>query len=224
MLRLGLSLLLATLFLSGCSHMRSGHYIVLDNEDSVLKLSKEFNIPTWELEDANRGKKFSSGEWIFVPIKRGLVDEIADRSPSSYTAFADSGDFIWPVPASKKISSPFGKRWGRPHNGIDIVARRGAHILSTSDGVVIYSGNDYNGFGNMIIVAHRWGLFSIYAHNQKNFVKKNQKVYKGQVIAKLGNTGRSTGPHLHFEVRRNGRPIDPVTILSKPIKGVYAKN
>ncbi len=213
------------LLFSSCANLKSGQYVILGQSDSVAKLSKEFDIPPWELESVNKGKNFSPGEWIFIPLKRGILPNIIGKNgPSNLYSFIDSGEFIWPVPSSQRISSGFGFRWGREHNGIDIAGRVGSHILSTGEGTVVYAGREYAGFGNMIVIAHRYGLFSIYAHNKSNSVKKGMRVHKGQVIGLLGKSGRATGPHLHFEIRRDGNPLDPIAIISKPNVNFFAKN
>ncbi|MTI65937.1 MAG: M23 family metallopeptidase [Firmicutes bacterium] len=122
------------------------------------------------------------------------------------------------MPTTGKISSGYGYRknpFGRGsefHYGIDISNNYGVKIKAAGEGIVTYSG--YNGgFGRMIIISHGYGYQSIYGHNNKLLVKVGTKVDKGQVIAKMGNTGKSTGPHLHFEVRYYGKPVNPTKIL-----------
>ena len=92
---------------------------------------------------------------------------------------------------------------------MDIAARRGAKIVATDSGVVVYADNELGGYGNIIVLAHKDGFFSVYAHNDKNYVSKGQKIHKGQVIGSVGSTGRSTGNHLHFEIRRDSVAYDP---------------
>jgi len=119
---------------------------------------------------------------------------------------------LWPVSAS--ISSGFGWRRGpfgggsEHHDGVDIPARSGTHIHAAGGGTVTYSGWR-NGHGNTVIINHGNGLSTLYAHNTRNLVVVGQRVYRGDVIAHVGSTGRSTGPHLHFEVHVNGVPVDP---------------
>ncbi len=123
------------------------------------------------------------------------------------------GNLMWPVPSSKKVSSNFGHRWGRKHEGIDIPAREGAPILAVQDGVVVYAGNGLGGYGNLIVLGHKNGLFSVYAHAQKVFVRKNDRISQGQMIASVGQTGKASGPHLHFELRQHSRAINPMQSL-----------
>lgn len=207
------------MFLGSCSQMQSGQYVKLLNGETVETVSQKYNLPAWEIEIYNQGKKFYPGDLIFIPSNRGIVPLIRtapDRVPSYYSKLYKDGEFIWPVPASYEISSPYGSRWGKEHSGIDIRANSGSHIFAANDGVVVYSGDDYSGYGNIIVVAHRYGFFSIYAHNKKNMVSEGDQVVRGQVIGQVGSTGRSTGPHLHFEIRKDSEPIDPVHLVRVP--------
>jgi murein DD-endopeptidase MepM/ murein hydrolase activator NlpD len=117
-------------------------------------------------------------------------------------------------PTNGRISSNFGRRSspaGRGstnHEGIDIAAPRGTPIRATADGTVSFSGTR-SGYGNVVMINHGNGYVTLYGHNSQNKVKAGQKVKKGQIIALVGSTGVSTGPHVHYEVRVNGRPVDP---------------
>ena len=116
------------------------------------------------------------------------------------------------------VSSPFGMRvhpvLGRPmeHHGVDIAAPPGTEVRATAAGRVIYSGWLPN-YGNTVMVEHAGGYVSLYAHNDSNVVETGQRVDQGQTIARVGSTGRATGPHLHFELRLKGNPIDPDPIV-----------
>ncbi len=214
-MRKALLLIFILFVLNSCGHVESGQYIQLTPEDSLSALSKEFNLPEWQLRESNKGKSFKQGEWVFIPLQRGLASNLKKRTPASYTAnMIGDYDFMWPVPASKRISSAFGRRWGKHHEGIDIPAHRGAHIVAANDGVVVYSGDKMGGYGNITVIAHPDGLFSIYAHASRNYTRKGQKVYRGQVIATVGSTGRSTGNHLHFEIRKNSKALNPKNFVS----------
>lgn len=122
------------------------------------------------------------------------------------------------LPVYGKITSSFGLRIDpidgklRHHNGIDIAVPEGTAIKPVLSGKVIYSGYS-NGYGNCVIVDHDNGIQTIYAHNSKNLVKVGDIVTSDTVIALSGSTGRTTGPHLHFEVRKDGKPINPITML-----------
>jgi murein DD-endopeptidase MepM/ murein hydrolase activator NlpD len=122
------------------------------------------------------------------------------------------GTGTFSYPARGTITSKFGWRWGRRHNGIDIGLPVGTPVKAADGGTVKFSGK-YGGFGNLVIIDHGDGYESYYGHNEKNLVSKGDKVHKGQTIALSGNTGNSTGPHLHFEVRRFGAPVNPLNYL-----------
>ncbi len=116
------------------------------------------------------------------------------------------------MPTSGTLTSPFGMRWGRMHNGIDLAAPVGTPIYASDDGVVIAS--EYKGsFGNLVIIDHQNGFTTYYAHNSKNLVSVGDKIKAGDLIAKMGSTGRSTGSHLHFEIRYNDVPQNPQNYL-----------
>lgn len=129
--------------------------------------------------------------------------------------------------AEGRLSSGYGMRkdpfTGRPahHNGIDIAAKTGSTIYPFRAGKVTFSGRKA-GYGNSIVVRHADGVETVYAHNSKNLAKSGQWVSPRTPIGKVGSSGRSTGPHLHFEVRRNGAPIDPMRVL-KPRSFQVAK-
>lgn len=112
------------------------------------------------------------------------------------------------------ISSPFGERDGRPHEGVDIAANMGDPIKASMAGEVIYA--DSRGtYGLTVILDHGDGITTLYAHCSQLLVKKGQRVKQGDKIAKVGNTGRSTGPHLHMEVRSGGIPYDPMVFIDR---------
>jgi len=127
---------------------------------------------------------------------------------------------LLPDADAPKISSNFGMRTDpftdTPafHRGLDIAAPAGADIHPIRSGTVVYSG-EQEGYGNLVIIDHGDGFQSKYAHNQNNLVQQGQVVDTGSVIAHVGDTGRSTGPHLHFELLQDGKRIDPKTLLDK---------
>lgn len=180
--------------LSSCAHHRSGKYV------------------------------FSNGKWVFKKSRIGFLSNgyNAGRIDNSPYEYKDYGTFIWPVPGSKKVSSFFGKRGSRHHDGVDIPAVSGTNILASASGKVVYSGK-MRGYGNIVVIKHKNGYHSVYAHNRKHFVKKGQKVSQGEVIAQVGSTGRSSGPHLHFEIRRNNKVRNPALYLSRMNKYLVNK-
>lgn len=123
------------------------------------------------------------------------------------------GKLLWPV--NGKVTSRFGRRGSRMHDGIDIKAKEGTPVRAAASGVVVYSDQRLAGYGKLVIIRHGSSLFTAYAHNQRNLVKKGAKVKAGETIARVGRTGRTTGAHLHFEVRRGSTPVDPLAYLSR---------
>lgn len=208
--------LITLIFHFSCGTMQSGHFIQLRHTDTLDGLSKEFKVAKAHILNSNRERKFREGEWWFIPLKRGIAYAIsggAQYANINYSAeFLTTGKFLWPVPTITKISSHFGRRWGRPHTGLDIPGKIGTDIIAAEDGVVSFSGR-MSGYGKVIVIKHGGNYSTVYAHNNKNIVKKGQKVYRGQLIAELGNSGKSTGAHLHFEIRKNEEAVNPLAYI-----------
>lgn len=151
-------------------------------------------------------------EVIAENILKEPVTEIVEKGTRSLVATRNYGGGRLAKPAGGSITSPFGGRWGRTHEGIDLGASNGSAVVAAEDGTVIRSGW-YGDYGNCIDVSHGNGMVTRYAHLSKRSVSVGQSVQRGQVIGSVGNTGRSTGPHLHFEVRISGSPKNPVSYL-----------
>ncbi|MBX2861257.1 MAG: M23 family metallopeptidase [Vampirovibrio sp.] len=132
---------------------------------------------------------------------------------------ADSAGLYY-GPAEGRLSSHYGWRTDpmngrkRFHSGIDIAAPHGTPVYATQDGVVAYSGR-YKGYGNIVVIQHSKTLSTLYAHNSKLLVRRGQTVRHGQLISRVGSTGRSTGPHLHFEVHQKKQYMNPMTYLGQ---------
>jgi murein DD-endopeptidase MepM/ murein hydrolase activator NlpD len=104
------------------------------------------------------------------------------------------------------------RRFAR-HEGLDISARQGTPVRAAEAGRVVHNDNALSGYGNLIIIRHSGSFASVYAHNRRNLVRVGQFVEKGEIIAEVGRTGNATAPHLHFEIRKNGSPRNPVDYL-----------
>ncbi len=143
-----------------------------------------------------------------------LARRIAELQGVPYAEPADitpsAAGFTWPT--SGRVSSGFGPRWGRMHQGIDIAAPTGRPIMASKSGTVIVAGSQ-GGYGNLVVIDHGGGLSTAYAHQSRIAVRVGQPVTQGGLIGYVGSTGFSTGPHLHFEVRVNGAARDPLPYL-----------
>eukprot|EP00898_Chlorokybus_atmophyticus_P006613 jgi/Chlat1/6953/Chrsp52S06624 len=118
--------------------------------------------------------------------------------------------FIKPVEKHWDISSLYGPRWGKFHNGVDLAAPTGAPVMAADDGEVTWSGWEVSGFGNLVEITHADGWRTLYGHNSEILVKEGERVKRGDCISLVGETGRATGPHLHWEIRSpGGAAVDP---------------
>ncbi len=146
-------------------------------------------------------------------VGRALVQPLRRIAASAYRA---AEGFLRPL--AGRLSSEFGMRDDpidgvrRHHNGIDIAAERGSPVVAAADGRVSFSGPS-SGYGNLVVIEHAGNYQTRYAHNANNLVRKGEAVRAGQVVASVGDSGRATGPHLHFEVRQSGEPLDPLALL-----------
>jgi murein DD-endopeptidase MepM/ murein hydrolase activator NlpD len=169
-----------------------------------------------ELSDIqNDRKRYEDALDEMDEISKSMESQIRDFQNKSRTALG-SGKFIWPAPGT--VTSEFGYRfhpilWKRKyHTGLDISAPMSTPIVAADTGVVIFSGRN-GGYGKMIAIDHGAEMSSVYGHCSELLVTVGQTVTKGQLIAKVGSTGLSTGPHVHFELRKDGIPVDPMNFL-----------
>lgn len=183
--------------------------------DTLLAIARNYQAEALKIKEFNGmedSHKLSVGQKLIIPegkvapsIPTQPTRVLADNSGPAPASKTPSGSgFVWPT-TTKHISQYF--RWG--HTGIDIDNRSMPAIYAADGGTVEFAGW-LGAYGNLVIVNHGGGLQTYYAHNSKFYVSKGDKVAKGQAIAQMGSTGRSTGPHVHFEVRQNGRPINPL--------------
>ena len=139
-----------------------------------------------------------------------LAATIRSAQSGSVGSGVSASGLIWPVHGP--VTSGFGWRWGRMHEGIDIAVPTGTPVAAAASGTVITAGW-LGGYGNLVVIDHGNGLATAYGHNSSVTVGVGQSVAQGQAIAYSGSTGHSTGPHVHFEVRVNGSPVDPLGYL-----------
>lgn len=226
----GLLILTVVVLLSACAGIRPRFHVIREGE-TLVKIASQYAVSTHELENYNRDEQkngLKPGRKLFIPYEtRADWDEGFDTEKVAYTvekapkvekASIERVVFSWPV--SGMISSYFGKRKHKNHDGIDIVARHGTQVKAARSGHVIYAGNEIAGYGNLVIVRHPDAYSSVYAHLSKIEVRKGQFVTRGQKVGRVGRTGHATNDHLHFEIRKDRSPENPLFYL----QGRYAHN
>ena len=178
--------------------------------------NKEKAIKEYEAEIAAQNATIAALEAQIAQTERELAD--VSGNDVGETPFYGGGTFCWPAPSYTRISDDYGNRIHPTlgvqqfHNGIDMAAPNGSPILAAESGTVVAA--TYNSsMGNYIMINHGNGLYTIYMHASALYVSTGQKVTRGQKIAAVGSTGRSTGPHLHFSVRQNGSYVNPRNFL-----------
>lgn len=196
---------------------------VLRPGENLYRISLHYGVPVERVIRANRLRDVHAlavGQRLRIPGARrdppavALVppNGIAPRPPDRRIALRDSDlSFAWPLRG--RVSSRFGSRGNGRHEGIDIPARAGTPIFAAEAGRVIHSGGRLGDYGNVVIVKHEGRYTTVYAHNRRNLVRKGDFVEKGQPIAQVGSSGNASAPHLHFEIRRDRRPHDPMLYL-----------
>ena len=201
-------------------HRKKGVYHVVERHQTFYRICKTYGVDLKEVSSLNGisdPSKIQTGQRIFIPgakkvLKVEIVidDVVAEPGEKAKIAYKKL-DFIWPVEG--KISDVFEEVESRRHQGIDISSPLGTPIKASNAGMVIYSNNTIRGYGNLVILRHSEEYVTVYAHNQVNVVEEGVWVEKGQIIGKVGQTGKASGPHLHFEIRRNNRALDPMLFL-----------
>lgn len=204
--------------LSAPSDIKKGLTLYIPNMRGILyekshnetydAIASNYRIPVQYILNVNRILNNEHKQYIFIPC--GNLNDL-DRSLFLGTAF------VSPLTVGK-LSSYFGVRKDpidhahKFHAGVDIACPINSPVYASRDGMVVFSGV-MGGYGNLVILKHSRDYFTLYGHLNKIFVQKGAIVTAGQLIAKSGNTGRTTGPHLHFEIRKNSKPINPLLLL-----------
>jgi len=181
--------------------------------DTLWGIANTYQVEVAAILAANgkTGEDLSLGEALFIPggKKPKETERILARAESPVSR-GTSSRFIWPTEG--ELTSGFAQRWGRHHDGIDLANDIGTPVRAARTGRVSYSGWS-SGYGRVVMIEHDQGYTTVYGHLSESYVAEGQYVKAGQSIAAMGNTGYSTGPHLHFEVRKNGTPINPYNVL-----------
>ena len=202
-----------------------GTWHVVKAGETLAKIAKEAGIPLEDLLEINglrRGQPLEPGRLIYVLRGPAQANTIAagevsappaeSTQPEAESEANSKAPLRWPL-ARPVLTSLFGKRWGRDHDGIDLSAPIGTSVRAAADGEVVYSGDKVRGYGNMVVIQHAGDLVTVYAHNSLLLVHVGDRITTGQEIARVGATGHATGPHLHFEVRHKQEPQDPLQFL-----------
>jgi murein DD-endopeptidase MepM/ murein hydrolase activator NlpD len=214
-------------FVGGCAAQKTiskpklqGVYHTVTAGETLFRIGKAYGMTYQELARVNGiqdAGKIRVGQRIFIPgatqplpVETITPMETTPPTPASPDPVPGIETFIWPVNGT--INSGYGPRGLSFHDGIDIAAPEGTPIRAIEDGEVIYS-DQLRGYGNMVILRHADGIVSVYAHNESNLVREGQSVVRGEVVARVGSTGRVSGPHLHFEIRKNNVAQDPLRYL-----------
>lgn len=222
--------------MAGCRTTDSGpvYLVRVQSGDTLVAIANKYDT-TWdkiaELNNIPHAKGLHLGQVLRVrPGPGGLVagarvvdprsygieqpSDEASSEPGRKGLLFDGADakVIWPLQG--KISSNFGMRWGKRHEGIDIKAARGTRFAAAATGRVVFVGRK-SGYGKTVIMRHK-GFETLYAHCNSILVNHGDWIEQGSAIGTVGSTGRATGPHLHFEIRRSGKPLNPIAWLGDP--------
>lgn len=187
---------------------RKGVLYKVQAGDSLWEIARLFHIDAAALLQANKrsGDLIEAGERLFIPGAEPL------EKPLNHMPVSRNAEAKFILPATGEISSPFGRRWGRMHNGVDIADDYGTPVRAALGGKVVYAGW-ISGYGYSVMLEHQNGYSTLYGHMQAVLVEAGQRVRQGQSLGKMGSTGNSTGPHVHFEVRKDGALINPFHVL-----------
>ena len=213
-----LRIFLILTLLAGCTtfHWKKtpGFYYEWKQGDRIEAVAKKYGQDAFELRKLNvivDLEDLEEGMMIYIPTDQAEDLAFRPRFPDERAKFKIyGGKLIWPSPG--KLTSKFGHRWGKKHEGIDMGQNAGLDIRAAGDGVVEFAGRQ-RGYGKTLIIDHGRGIKTLYAHNSRIHVDVGQTIRKGQKISKMGKTGRSTGVHLHFEVRVRGVARNPLAYL-----------
>jgi len=187
---------------------------VVSSGESIERIARRYSTTRRALITRNRLvslDRLRVSQRLEVPC-RAPIPEQQDDAIRQYKLPPDRVVFRWPV--NGPVSSGFGRRFGEWHSGVDIKAPPGEPIRAAAAGTVLFSGWQ-SSYGRVVEIAHADGFITVYAHNLRNSVKAGDRVQPGTVIGAVGRTGRATGNHLHFEVRRQGWAQNPLPLLDR---------
>jgi len=204
--------------------LKAGQFLVLPYElersyrvvagDTLWSISRRYGVDVKTLASANgitNAKTLQIGTVLSIPGSPESQFKRQETLPVSRSILPTS--FVWPLVG--RITSAFGWRQNEFHHGMDIAGDIGEKIQAALSGIVVFSGWANGIYGRMVKLDHGNGLETIYAHNSRNLVKVGDKVRRGDFIAEVGSTGNATGPHVHFEIRKDGKAVNPERYLNR---------
>ncbi|MCP3985118.1 MAG: peptidoglycan DD-metalloendopeptidase family protein [bacterium] len=206
---------------AGCAHRNEGVVHTVQRGENLFRIARHYRVPVSDIVDANDindVRDLPTGAPLWIPGARVLHPgrhPLRPPLPSKPAAEADALThgglrFAWPVRG--RLTSGYGPRGRRLHQGLDIAASRGVLVRAAEAGRVVFSGR-MGDYGNMVVVRHTPAYASVYAHHRRNRVGRGGFVDKGDVVGEIGTTGNASGPHLHFEIRRDEIAQDPLFFL-----------
>ncbi len=203
----------------GARREPSAQIHVVKRGETAYAIARRYGTTVGALAQANGlgdATRLSVGQKLRVPGASGVA--LASIPPgrgdwSRADPRGQAGDLALAWPVHGAVTSGFGYRRGAHHDGLDIPMPSGSPVRAAEAGRVIHSGSGLSGYGKLVILRHAGKLSTVYAHNRRNLVRVGEFVERGQVIAEVGKSGNASTPHLHFEVRRDGSPIDPLRYL-----------
>jgi len=215
------------LSIAGCRSVptEAGVTHIVRPGETVYRISRYYEVPIENVIRANYVSDVSDvavGTQLWIPDARRspatasialLPGAIPHPGPSGRVLALRESNLVFAWPVHGQVSSRFGHRNGRGHDGIDIRAPRGTPVFAAESGRVIHAGGGLGDYGRVVILKHVGRYSTVYAHNDSLRVSKGEFVEKGELIAKVGTSGNASGPHLHFEVRRDRAPDDPLSYL-----------
>jgi len=228
---LWLSFLSVILLIGGCAKYKivvgkvppsekKGIYHTVEKHQTLYRICRTYGVDINEVARLNGitdKSKIKEGQRIFIrgakkvlKVEVYIDDVVAEPGEKEKVAYKKI-NFIWPIEG--RIADGFNDSESKRHQGINIASPLGTPIKASSAGTVIYSSNTIKGYGNLIILRHSEEFVTVYAHNQVNLVEEGSWVERGEIIGRVGQTGRASGPHLHFEIRRNNKAVDPLLYL-----------
>jgi murein DD-endopeptidase MepM/ murein hydrolase activator NlpD len=232
---------------------KDGVYHTVTRGVTLYRISQAYQVPIARLMEANNLSSPSAirvGQRLFIPgaqtvlkvdpyiplspaEKKNLERSLQKEEQPAPVVSAGKGegekppwlgkelDIIWPIQG--KINSPYGPRGRNFHSGIDIGSPSYQEVRAAMDGEVILARDSNTGYGKLVVLRHDQGFSTIYGHLNVVIAQEGEAVRQGQAIGGVGSTGKSTGPHLHFELRRDGRPLDPLPLLPQTIEEFLEK-